>query len=190
MPMMKHSRWATLLLMGLATHAGAQTGVGFTEMSMAPVAKDWEARSERLHHAQVIELRARVTVNGKSDRWIELVHTTSGTVGCLVVDRKPCEPLRQLGLVDVPVDRLLNFLVAQSPQGPQPQALPGAPMCWALPNQQREKDVQATFSDWSFNPEAGMPMPGGIALRQGRVSVRFEIERFLLRAAPDQIANP
>lgn len=170
-----------LLLAGEATDLKAQEDIGVSEVSLAPVVQDWDERSRRISQATWIKLRARVTTAGKPDRWVELVHTSSGTGGCLIDGDKPCEPLRQLGLVEVPVDRLLNFLMAQSPSGQQECALPGPPMCWLLPDHEKVASTQATFSEWSFNPEVGMPMPGHIRLQQHNVSVQFEIERFFLR---------
>lgn len=168
-PLMKQFGLFCALLLAVATTAHAQEGIGFSEITVAPEATDWETRTARLTHAHLIELSARVIVAGKPERRVDLVRTQTGTVGCLVEGRKACASLRGIGLADLPVDRLLDFLMALTAEGQHARTLPGASVCWALPEQEKTTPIQASLKEtgMSTTPRRGegfiLERPGNMA---------------------------
>lgn len=174
----------SIMLCGLllSTHwvvpiAAAQSSEGmvFSEIHAPPAARDWRERTYWLENATVIEMRVLARTKGSPDRMVELTRTSTATVGCLVSPADSCRPLRELGLGGVPVDLLLDLLVANVPAAsPATLDVPGS---WRMPS---HPAIHVGFSNWSFNPEAGMKMPGKITLTQAGLVVHFQVERFRL----------
>lgn len=171
---------ASLVIMCTAPPpALAADAIGFSAIHAPPAAGSWAERLALFKDADLIEITVRVNGNRSPAQIVELTRTPLATVGCVITPQAGCSSLRPLGLEDIPVDLLLDLLVAQVPS---PSASPGPPASLPVvlspPASRAAADV--SFSDWSFNPEAGMWMPGQITIDQSGRVLHIEVERFLL----------
>lgn len=161
--------------------------VGFSEMERAPEAANWAERDQRLERAALIEID--LEVQGDRDQHaasaqVRLLHTPMGTVACVRQGARSCAGLASVGL-NLAADDLLALVVGQVDAGRSGRALPGSSTVWPLPADGRAGEQRASLSDWSFNPEAGMPMPGQIDIATGRGTKRLSVSRFVLIRATE-----
>lgn len=178
--MFKKTAVACLLLLSIGAGPGwAQ--VGMSPMCALPEVGGWVDRDARIDQAHALEIT--FFIDTAKDSWrVDAVRTSAGTVGCVVQADGACQSLRDIG-VEMEIGDLVDWAIANTlVQGPS-RTLPGSGAAWPLPVSTLEDGMLVAWSDWSFNPEAGMPMPGAIALkkqeREGR-SWTMRVDRFLL----------
>lgn len=154
--------------------------MGFTEMTRAPEARNWQERDTQLLGAKAITLTALVHPKGKNAQRVEFVRSQAGTVACVRHQDGSCSNLVGLGFQNLNIGLMLDLLLGRVAPGDRPEAVNGAGGHWALPAEATTEGTQAWFSRWAFNPEAGMPMPGVVLIEQDGHTATFEVERFKL----------
>lgn len=181
---------ALLLAMTLLVCGPAMGQVGFSEMKAGPVASTWSERVHRLQTTTPARIVVQTTLREGQTAFVSIRHEASDQWSvAIAVPKKGTRVYDHLtssqalpakaGLGEVSASTLWRWVTGAEPYA-NVDAVDAMRPDWA-----GYVHHQVHFSEWAFNPEAGLTMPGVVRVQQtsNHQTVRdqtFRVEMFVL----------